>query len=163
TFNGFVNTTQDALLVFEACRTGMRKRVVRRLSDSERAIFIASKAVFAWDEAESGIKRWTDGRHWSPSRINGSFLIYREVEPCAPLAGANGRQSSRNAAAPEFVVKENGLIKKAISVTTSDGRKQHLVSYYNREDLDASRPVDCPSTSPDFSHLVLSASVYPEF
>ena len=27
-----------------------------------------------------GIKRWTDGRVWSPSRILGNFLIYRELD-----------------------------------------------------------------------------------
>ncbi|CAO3597762.1 unnamed protein product [Absidia cylindrospora] len=27
-----------------------------------------------------GIKRWTDGLVWSPSRIFGNFLIYRELD-----------------------------------------------------------------------------------
>lgn len=29
--------------------------------------------------SESKIKRWTDGRLWSPSRILDEFLLYREV------------------------------------------------------------------------------------
>jgi len=24
--------------------------------------------------------RWTDGRNWTPSRVQGDFLIYRELE-----------------------------------------------------------------------------------
>lgn len=38
-----------------------------------------SGSVFVFDEHESGIKRWTDGLIWSPSRILGNFLIYRET------------------------------------------------------------------------------------
>lgn len=34
-----------------------------------------SGAVFVFGEEESGMKRWTDGRLWSPSRISGNFLV----------------------------------------------------------------------------------------
>jgi hypothetical protein len=36
---------------------------------------VQSGAVFVFDEHESGIKRWTDGLVWSPSRILGNFLV----------------------------------------------------------------------------------------
>lgn len=73
-FKGLIATTQDALLVFEAARRGMIPRVTRRLVESERGM-IQSGAVFIFDENESGIKRWTDGYVWSPSRILGNFLV----------------------------------------------------------------------------------------
>lgn len=41
---------------------------------------ISSGSVFVFDEEESGIKRWTDGFFWSPSRILGNFLLYRETD-----------------------------------------------------------------------------------
>lgn len=41
---------------------------------------ITSGSVFVFDEDESGIKRWTDGFYWSPSRILGNFLLYRETD-----------------------------------------------------------------------------------
>jgi hypothetical protein len=41
---------------------------------SERRM-ITSGSVFVFDEDESGIKRWTDGFFWSPSRILGNFLV----------------------------------------------------------------------------------------
>ena len=41
---------------------------------------ITSGSVFVFDEDESGIKRWTDGFFWSPSRILGNFLLYRETD-----------------------------------------------------------------------------------
>lgn len=36
---------------------------------------VQSGAVFVFDEHESGIKRWTDGLVWSPSRILNNFLV----------------------------------------------------------------------------------------
>ncbi|KAJ7238255.1 Gti1/Pac2 family-domain-containing protein, partial [Mycena haematopus] len=53
--------------------------VTRRLVDGERNM-IASGSVFVFNEDESGIKRWTDGFFWSPSRILGNFLLYRETD-----------------------------------------------------------------------------------
>lgn len=73
-FTGFIETTYDALLVFEAGRRGLIPRVTRRLTEEERSM-VKSGAVFIFDESESGIKRWTDGLIWSPSRILGNFLV----------------------------------------------------------------------------------------
>jgi hypothetical protein len=78
-WSGWIETTGDALLILEAARRGMIPRVTRRLIDSERKM-ITSGSVFVFDEDESGIKRWTDGFFWSPSRILGNFLLYRETE-----------------------------------------------------------------------------------
>ncbi|WWC67015.1 uncharacterized protein I206_100922 [Kwoniella pini CBS 10737] len=79
-FRGYIESTYDALLVFEAARRGMIPRVTRRLIERERGM-VQSGAVFVFDEHESGIKRWTDGLIWSPSRILGNFLVYRESFP----------------------------------------------------------------------------------
>jgi hypothetical protein len=79
TFHGYIETTRDALLLFEACKRGIIPRTSRRLQDKERYL-IRSGSIFCFDEHESGIKRWTDGLVWSPSRILGNFLIYRELD-----------------------------------------------------------------------------------
>ena len=79
TFYGMIETTSDALRIFDLCRQGKLGRVRRRLHDRERRL-IRSGSVFCFDELESGIRRWTDGRLWSPSRILGNFLIYRELD-----------------------------------------------------------------------------------
>jgi hypothetical protein len=78
-WSGWIETTGDALLILEAARRGMIPRVTRRLVDNERKM-ITSGSVFVFDEDESGIKRWTDGFFWSPSRILGNFLLYRETD-----------------------------------------------------------------------------------
>src|SRR5271169_4976944 len=79
TYYGHVRTPNDAILLFEACRLGVLQRVQRRLSEKERAS-IRSGSVFVWDEREAGMRRWTDGKSWSASRVSGSFLTYREME-----------------------------------------------------------------------------------
>ncbi len=78
-WSGWIESTGDALLILEAARRGLIPRVTRRLVDSERKM-ITSGSVFVFDEDESGIKRWTDGFFWSPSRILGNFLLYRETD-----------------------------------------------------------------------------------
>ncbi|KEY83419.1 camp independent regulatory protein [Aspergillus fumigatus] len=84
TFTGYVATTQDALILFEACLTGILHHVPRRPHDRERSHLVRSGSVFIYEENSSGIKRWTDGVTWSPSRILGNFLVYRELEKPFP-------------------------------------------------------------------------------
>lgn len=84
TFNGHVATTQDALILFEGCLQGHLSHVPRRPHDRERSTLIRSGSVFIYEENASGIKRWTDGVTWSPSRILGNFLVYRELDKPFP-------------------------------------------------------------------------------
>lgn len=84
TYRGYVATTQDALILFEACLTGVLPHVPRRPHDRERNHLVRSGSVFIYEENTSGIKRWTDGVTWSPSRILGNFLVYRELDKPFP-------------------------------------------------------------------------------
>lgn len=52
-FQGYVASTQDVLLIFEACRRGILPKIHRRLQDKERGI-IQSGAIFVFDEHDSG-------------------------------------------------------------------------------------------------------------
>ncbi|KAI8808688.1 Gti1/Pac2 family-domain-containing protein [Cladochytrium replicatum] len=148
TYFGVVQSTHDCLILFEACRQGVLKRVRQRLTDSERDKVIRSGAIFIWDEEESGIKRWTDGRSWSPSRIQGSFLVYREI--------------CKEALDSPDVPKVDGLIKKSLSVRTSLSRKLHIVSYITREDLESEK-LQSPRTSSSLASISLREELYPEF
>lgn len=66
----------------------------RRLNDAERRSMVHSGAVFIYCSAECGskcklaspldytinsttVQRWTEGLTWSPSRIEGNFLVSR--------------------------------------------------------------------------------------
>ncbi|KAL9545859.1 hypothetical protein MBANPS3_006943 [Mucor bainieri] len=139
TYIGYIKTPQDALMVFEACRRNQLVRVQRRLSSKER-IQIRSGSVFAWDEREAGMRRWTDGRTWSPSRVLGSFLTYRELD------------TKR---------RPHGLIKQSFSICTATNQKLHLISYYSKSDVLAGR-LNQPTTDPALSTISVPKGLYPE-
>ncbi|KAI9498027.1 Gti1/Pac2 family-domain-containing protein [Zychaea mexicana] len=152
TYVGHIKTPQDALIVFEACRRGQLSRVQRRLSSKERSK-IESGSVFAWDEREAGMRRWTDGRTWSPSRVLGSFLTYRELD--------TKRRPRRNKTTPIYSYKQDGLIKQSFSICTASNQKLHLISYYTKADVIAGR-LALPSADPFLSSISVPKGLYPE-
>ncbi|KAI0540896.1 Gti1/Pac2 family-domain-containing protein [Xylaria digitata] len=205
TFQGFIGSTMDALILFEACLSGPLAHVSRRPHDRERPQLIQSGNVFIYEEHSSGIKRWTDGVPWSPSRILGNFLLYRELDkPFQP--GEKKRAMKRNkeggvsksttnlransistygsgvlsatttmsamenttpgndAERPyigslidSYQFKENGLVKKTISVQHK-GVSHHLVSYYNLEDI-RSKKLRAVSETPELANIVPRGSL----
>lgn len=80
TFKGYVEDEKDALLIIQATMDGKLKHIPRRPYEIERSYLITSGNIFVFIEEISGIKRWTDGVTWSPSRIAGKFLIYKEID-----------------------------------------------------------------------------------
>ncbi|KAF9578503.1 hypothetical protein BGW38_005656 [Lunasporangiospora selenospora] len=179
TFHGYIETTQDTLLIFEACRRGLLPRICRRLQEKERRI-VQSGTVFVFDERESGIKRWTDGLVWSPSRILGNFLVYRELDKrnasgkkdASPIDRASRSSSSSDVESAleknkeralvgsltnSYRFKKNGLVKKTMSIVVN-GVSQHLISYYSKDDVLAGK-LRTPSSVPELAGLEIS----PEF
>lgn len=108
TFEGHISTTLDALILFEACLTGVLNHVPRRPHDRERQELIKSGNIFIYEEHSSGIKRWTDGVSWSPSRILGNFLIYRELDKPFP-PGEKKRALKKCKKSPQGIVKAEPL------------------------------------------------------
>ena len=172
-----VRTPADAIILFEACRLGLLPRVQRRLSEKERQS-IRSGSVFVWDEREAGMRRWTDGKSWSASRVSGSFLTYREMEGKRGGSGFSSAisrsgktpESGRNSAddvgeaeeGPDgYRYKPDGLMKQSFSITTSTGQHLHLISYYSR-----SHPMtpglQQPSTDPNLRNIRPQKGMYPE-
>jgi hypothetical protein len=99
----------------------MIPRVTRRLVDSERKM-ITSGSVFVFDEDESGIKRWTDGFFWSPSRILGNFLLYRETEKRgAGHRGARNDTEQGDPASAEAAKSEGQTLSRPRGETTRLG------------------------------------------
>ncbi|KAH8600883.1 Gti1/Pac2 family-domain-containing protein, partial [Bisporella sp. PMI_857] len=96
TFQGYIGSTTDALLLFECCLAGSLRHVSRRAHDRERHSLIKSGNVFIYEENTSGIKRWTDGISWSPSRILGNFLVYRQLERPFPPGEKKRAKKNRN-------------------------------------------------------------------
>lgn len=79
-FEGYVESTGDALRLIQAARNGLIPRIVRRLNEMERREHIKSGAIFVFNVEESSIKRWTEGLQWSPSRIAGNFLVRSTID-----------------------------------------------------------------------------------
>lgn len=75
---GYISNYEEALLLVHAARLGGVELSTERLNSDEREM-INSGNIFIFIENENGMKRWTDGRIWSPSKICGEFLIYQEV------------------------------------------------------------------------------------
>ncbi|KAJ2585824.1 Global transcription regulator sge1, partial [Coemansia sp. RSA 1722] len=130
-----IHNTRDALTVFEACRQGLLPRVVRRLNDDEKQQ-IDDGTVVVFDEKEAKMKRWTDGRLWTPSRILGNFLVYRELEKkiqpnqegAAEVAKWQSQQKPSSSVAygsnkGVFYPKEHGLMKRTISLAVPDNEE----------------------------------------
>ncbi len=163
TYHGHVRTPADAIKLFEACRLGMLPRVQRRLSEKERQS-IRSGSVFVWDEKEAGMRRWTDGKSWSASRVSGSFLTYREMEGKrgsgfnvvrrgagkTPDSGRGSDEDQDDGEPDGYRYKVDGLMKQSFSITTSTGQHLHLISYYRATDArragsDAANPGPKPA------------------
>ncbi|KAL7904025.1 Gti1/Pac2 family domain-containing protein [Trichoderma velutinum] len=99
-FKGYIATTWDALLLIESCLQGHINHVPRQPNDRERQGLISRGNIFIYEEHASGIKRWTDGIPWSPSRIVGNFLIYHELDkPFSP--GEKKRTVKRKRGSPD--------------------------------------------------------------
>ncbi|KAJ7036825.1 Gti1/Pac2 family-domain-containing protein [Mycena alexandri] len=183
-FFGCVETTMNALRLIHAARQGVIPRITRRLNDAERRTMIKSGAVFVFSVEESGIKRWTDGLLWSPSRIVGNFLVYREInertnsrgshkklyptdEPSramsvrpSPLARLHNALTAIAALQTNEhgTFKPNGLIKKTITVTI-EGSDLHLISYYTSADQHSGK-LKRPTTRSDIMSLPMDPRLF---
>ncbi|KAK9464664.1 Gti1/Pac2 family-domain-containing protein [Lipomyces arxii] len=179
TYYGHVKTPLDAIILFEACRLGVLPRVQRRLSEKER-LAIRSGSIFAWDEREAGMRRWTDGKSWSASRVSGSFLTYREMEgkrgggtyggpliPSPPHRSPSMQEedddSDRGDDGPDgYRYKPDGLMKQSFSIQTSSHLKLHLISYYSRSHVQQTNELLQPSNDPALKFIRIPKGMYPD-
>ena len=125
------------------------------------------------------MRRWTDGKSWSASRVSGSFLTYREMEGkrggssyAQPLARAGktpdstrGSDSDMDLGGDEgpdgYRYKPDGLMKQSFSITTSTGNHLHLISYYSRSHPSA-HGLMRPTNDPNLRHIRPAKGMYPE-
>lgn len=96
-----LHNKRECSILLQLAFLGAIKKTRNRLTKEEKK-HIKPGNVYIYNEKETGIRRWTDDKEWTPSRIQGAFLLYREM---------NG----------EF-------LKKTYSVDLADG-KWHLVIY----------------------------------
>ncbi|KAI8845066.1 Gti1/Pac2 family-domain-containing protein [Chytriomyces cf. hyalinus JEL632] len=144
TYYGRIESPMDASLVIEACIKGILKEMSGVAEAS--TIDIRPGTVLVIHERGGSIQRWRDGHQWSPSRISGNFLIYREVERLnvkdmipstedshrkSALAPINGSKQTK----PKmYSILPEGLTKKTISLIGSDRQTYRVISYYETEE-----------------------------
>ncbi|KAJ3297515.1 hypothetical protein HK104_000417 [Borealophlyctis nickersoniae] len=137
---GRIECEEDGLLLLEAARRGLVPCVETRLV-KDVPIKVRPGSCFIYNQDRWGIKRWTDGRRWSPSRINGCFLVYRQCSWKMPHNAAvrkygvsrgtvhvNGEKVKVGSKGAYRVI-QNGLIKSTLSAMM-DGCTWHLVTYH---------------------------------
>ena len=128
------------------------------------------------------MRRWTDGKSWSASRVSGSFLTYREMEgkrgggqfvpppPARRMGGGKTPDSGRGSDEDQdmdgegpdgYRYKPDGLMKQSFSITTSNGQHLHLISYYSRPHPNTPE-LPHPTTDPALRHIVPVKGMYPE-
>ncbi|KZV99392.1 hypothetical protein EXIGLDRAFT_698846 [Exidia glandulosa HHB12029] len=163
-----VATPDEAKLVVHGVVCGYLPKIEWRLSAEERRD-IRPGDVFVWEDhaanADTGgtsLERWTDGRHWGPSRMRDEFLFYYERESESddlgysrdpgtarmisvdPTRYMRDQPQPTGPRAPSLPLNANGalnpnrLIKQAYSVIVIRNgvpSKWHLTTYFTKASL----------------------------
>ncbi|KAI9330855.1 hypothetical protein BDR26DRAFT_871023 [Obelidium mucronatum] len=170
--NLFISTPFEAQLILEAALNGCFPILNSGPYSSPALPSIQSGTVLIFAEKGSHFTqmvRFRDGKRWSPSRPQGPFLLYREIEGFGGIThvGSVIERSSRfvNKALRErcrFI--PNGLAKRSIGLTGSDGLKYRVMSYFYPMDVEhiyasgnTHGVLTIPSECPEYQSFIKSA------
>ncbi|KAF2258658.1 hypothetical protein CC78DRAFT_586824 [Lojkania enalia] len=143
TWNGFLDTTKDAMTIVEAALQGRLSHISRRPHDKERAEMLTSGTVIVYEENASGIKRWTDAVHWSPSRVMNNCLIYRQ------LIRALKPEEKKAALNPSCGGKRKRKESASPSITNTGENINHVEDEYENSTFESGVPGEMtPATDP---------------
>ncbi|KAG9001924.1 hypothetical protein FRB93_011896 [Tulasnella sp. JGI-2019a] len=173
-YHGYLKTLLDAFLVVEGAISRRIGRVTHKPTPFEKREMVKSGSIVIWNDSEVDMQRWTDGLKWSQSRIDGSYNIYREAitedprdkygsRQCIPMSreamqytGNLGERTPCRSSGSW--IAENGLIKRAITISPKDGGpKWHIVSYALLQDI-LSGALHRPSQDPRLKRLIPTIS-----
>ena len=91
TYRGQVASTQDALIVIEACLRGVLYHICRRPRASEESSLAKSGNIFVYESRSSGIRSWEDGITWSTPQRVGNFEICRQLSSTSGRSRSSGK------------------------------------------------------------------------
>lgn len=158
---GYISNYEEAVLIMHAIRLGFFAPQEERLKPEDRER-IESSDIFCFIENENGMKRWTDGRIWSPSKICGEFLVYQEVPKYLSKNSIKKRKHREQQSASDSLLKREEIVdrttlhKKTISIQFKK-HTYHIISYY--------RPIFANYSLiniPFFQKLSEALNLYPE-
>lgn len=153
TYRGHVASTQDALIVIEACFRGVLYHTCRRPRSSEESSLAKSGNIFVYESRSSGIRNWEDGITWSTPQRVGNYEICRQLSSSSGRSRSNGtsclpspfppfRTTSHGSRADLFACitgnhsSAGRLCRKSMSVTVR-GITHHLIAYFSSRDFTA--------------------------
>ncbi|KAH8723291.1 Gti1/Pac2 family-domain-containing protein, partial [Phaeosphaeriaceae sp. PMI808] len=150
TWQGFLDTTEDAMTVVEASIQGRLNHISRRPHGKEKVEMLTSGTVLVYEENASGIKRWTDTVHWSPSRALNSFLIYRQL--LVPLKPREKKKAHNPSCGTKRKYKESA----ASAITKSGEDLNNPDDEYENPSFDGSLPGDDDSMNKVYTNFAQS-------
>ncbi|EOB14503.1 cAMP-independent regulatory protein pac2 [Nosema bombycis CQ1] len=133
---GYIQTYEEAVLIVHTTRLGYLIPITQRLKMEEREN-LRSGDIFVFIESENGMKRWTDGKIWSPSKINGQFLLYKEVPRHLSKSAIKKRNAQKHIHKDEYhqsmrELKDDDKLafhKKTISIIHQN-KTYHIIGYF---------------------------------
>ncbi|PYH91988.1 hypothetical protein BO71DRAFT_400910 [Aspergillus ellipticus CBS 707.79] len=161
----------DAIILFEACCTGLLPRVKPRLSEEEQ-LSIRHGSVYVWDEQELDPETWVDGRDWKFSETQNRLKIFHEKSKTRMKdASTDDSMATQSAETEDKLINSTGKElacqyksdrwkKRCFEATVSTGQHLHLVSYLNSS-IPLSINFPTPSRDPDLQHINLRDYLYP--
>ena len=126
--NGYIHSYKDAELIVHSVRLGLFKPTEKRLSKEERDS-LSTGSIYCFVESEYGMKRWTDGRIWSPSKVFNEFLVYKEVPKHLSKSSLKKIPKEKRVKTKFSTSRSLEFFKKTISIPF-DGKTYHIISYY---------------------------------
>ncbi|KAJ3286813.1 hypothetical protein HDU79_006180, partial [Rhizoclosmatium sp. JEL0117] len=179
TWKGFIQEPLDAQLVIEGCVSGLLQPLnIIPMSLSDLTIRSGTVLVFAENSAMGQMVRWRDGCRWSASRLQGPFLLYREVEASSNTSSSEPERDVRFVntvvrGKTKFVA--NGMAKRTLTLTGSDGNRYRVISYFYPADVahlygdpvvtvsEKVQMLSTPSRMPEFARFVGKTGPLPSF
>ncbi|KZW02570.1 hypothetical protein EXIGLDRAFT_829105 [Exidia glandulosa HHB12029] len=76
----YIRDVYDVVAILNAWHNRLVPECTRRLKDSEKHLYIRSGWWVIFPVDLCGVNRWTDTHKWSPSRVQGNFFIYRQID-----------------------------------------------------------------------------------
>ncbi|KAJ3098283.1 hypothetical protein HK100_005133 [Physocladia obscura] len=148
TFFGFVKDKTDAVIIVEACVSGMLPCIP--------------------PNKFGNLCFRSDGGNWTTSKLNDGFLLYRETESsigpsqspadkCLMFAAGSLKANTR--------LVPGGMAKRTISLAGSDGDRYRVISYFYPHEVEGYfnrsgvRKLSSPSDLPEFASLTQSLTV----
>ncbi|KAJ3233808.1 hypothetical protein HDU81_001989 [Chytriomyces hyalinus] len=174
TFRGFIKDPLDAQLCIEACIEGLLQPLnMVPMSLSDLQIRSGTVLVFAENSNLGQMVRWRDGCRWSASRLQGPFLLYREVE--SATTPSTNTENERDIRFVNTVVRgktrfvANGLAKRTLTLSGSDGNRYRVISYFYPchvqhlygDPVANSSGLSTPSSMPEYARLSKKGPLHP--